>query len=97
METQKPVSLLDFLIRTFTKTGGTVLDPAAGRFSTGVACFRNRRRFIGIELDAKNFNLGMRRLGGLGVSDGGLLSGAREGPSESSVDTDRDSNGSDEG
>ena len=49
--TQKPVALLEYLIKTYTQEGETVLDFTAGSFSTGVACVNTGRSFIGIEMD----------------------------------------------
>jgi len=53
--TQKPVALLEYLIRTYSNEGDTVLDNAMGSGSTGVAAVRCRRRFIGIEIDPAFF------------------------------------------
>jgi DNA modification methylase len=69
MPTQKPVSLLEFLIKTYSEAGATVFDPTSGLFSTGVACRNTDRRFIGIEKDAKNFGIGVRRLQKLSATD----------------------------
>lgn len=60
--TQKPVALIEYLIRTYTNEGETVLDNAAGSFSTGVACLNTGRNFIGIEKDPEYFRLGVERL-----------------------------------
>lgn len=60
--TQKPVSLLEYLVKTYTVEGATVLDNFAGSGSTGVACLRTGRRFIGIELDETYFNIACERL-----------------------------------
>ena len=49
--TQKPVALLQYLIKTYTKENETVLDFTMGSGSTGVACMNANRKFIGIELD----------------------------------------------
>ena len=49
--TQKPVKLLEYLIKTYTREGDTVLDFTMGSGSTGVACLNTNRNFIGIELD----------------------------------------------
>ena len=62
IETQKPVNLLGYLIETYTISGATVLDPTAGGFSTGVACWNTGRRFVGIEKLAKHFDIGVDRL-----------------------------------
>lgn len=53
--TQKPVALLEYLIKTYTNPGATVLDNTMGSGSTGVACVRSGRDFIGIEKDAGYF------------------------------------------
>lgn len=60
--TQKPVALIEYLIRTYTNEGETVLDNCAGSFTTGVACINTCRRFIGIEKDAAYFEIGRRRI-----------------------------------
>ena len=60
--TQKPVALLEYLIRTYTNEGETVLDFTAGSGSTGVACVNTNRRFIGIELDDGYFNIAKKRI-----------------------------------
>ena len=55
--TQKPVDLLEYLIKTYTKEGETVLDFTMGSGSTGVACVNTNRNFIGIELDENYFKI----------------------------------------
>ena len=60
--TQKPVALLEYLIKTYTQENETVLDFTAGSFSTGVACVNTNRRFIGIEMEEKYFNIGVNRM-----------------------------------
>ena len=60
--TQKPVALLEYLIKTYTNEGNTVLDFTAGSFSTGVACLNTNRKFLGIEMDEKYFNIGVNRM-----------------------------------
>ena len=60
--TQKPVALLEYLIKTYTNEGETVLDNCMGSGSTGVACVNTDRRFIGIELDDKYFNIAKQRI-----------------------------------
>lgn len=60
--TQKPVKLLEDLIRTFSNEGDTVLDFTMGSGSTGVACVNTGRRFIGIELDENYFEIAQRRI-----------------------------------
>lgn len=61
--TQKPVDLLEYLVRTYTNEGDVVLDNTMGSGSTGVACVKSNRNFIGIELDKKYFNVAKRKLG----------------------------------
>lgn len=60
--TQKPVKLLKYLIKTFTKEGDVVLDFTMGSGSTGVACKETGRDFIGIELDSNYFDIACDRL-----------------------------------
>jgi len=60
--TQKPVALLEYLIRTYTDEGETVLDNTMGSGTTGVACVQTGRNFIGIELDAGYFEIAQRRI-----------------------------------
>ena len=60
--TQKPVSLLEDLIRTFSNEGDTVLDFTMGSGSTGVACVRCNRDFIGIERDDHYFEVAQKRI-----------------------------------
>ena len=60
--TQKPVDLLEYLIRTYTNEGETVLDFAMGSGSTGVACVNTNRNFIGIELDEGYFQIAKQRI-----------------------------------
>ena len=60
--TQKPVALLEYLIRTYTQPGETVLDFTMGSGSTGVACVNTGRDFIGIELDEGYYNIAEKRI-----------------------------------
>ena len=60
--TQKPVVLLEYLIKTYTNEGETVLDNCMGSGSTGVACINTNRNFIGYELDEKYFEIAEKRL-----------------------------------
>lgn len=60
--TQKPVPLLEYLIKTYTNEGDTVLDNCMGGGSTGVACVNTGRNFIGIELDGNYFEIAKRRI-----------------------------------
>ena len=63
--TQKPVALLEYLIKTYTNEGETVLDNCMGSGSTGVACKNTKRNFVGIELDEKYFNIAKKRINNL--------------------------------
>lgn len=58
----KPVPLLEYLVKTYTNEGDTVLDNCMGSGSTGVACQNTNRNFIGIELDENYFNVAKERL-----------------------------------
>lgn len=60
--TQKPVALLEYLIKTYTNEGEVVLDNCMGSGSTGVACVNTGRRFIGMELDQKYFDIALKRI-----------------------------------
>ena len=60
--TQKPVALLEYLIKTYTNENETVLDNCMGSGSTGVACINTNRNFIGFELDENYFNIAKERL-----------------------------------
>jgi site-specific DNA-methyltransferase (adenine-specific) len=65
--TQKPVALLEYLIKTYTLEDETVLDNTMGSGSTGVACARTGRKFIGIEWSPepphdRYFNVAVKRL-----------------------------------
>ena len=60
--TQKPVALLEYLVKTYTNEGDTVLDNCMGSGSTGVACVNTGRRFIGIELDNGYFDIATKRI-----------------------------------
>ena len=60
--TQKPVALLEYLIKTYTNDGETVLDNCMGSGSTGIACINANRKFIGIELDPTYFEIAKKRL-----------------------------------
>jgi len=55
--TQKPVDLLEWLINTYTNENNLVLDNCMGVGSTGIACIKTNRRFIGIELEEEYFNI----------------------------------------
>lgn len=67
--TQKPVSLLEYLIKTYANEGETVLDNCMGSGSTGVACINTNRNFIGIELDQHYFQIAKERIEKAGVEN----------------------------
>lgn len=60
--TQKPTALLEYLIKTYTVEGETVLDNCMGSGSTGVACLNTNRNFIGIEMDEVYFDITKKRI-----------------------------------
>lgn len=60
--TQKPVDLLEYLIKTYTNENEIVLDFTMGSGSTGVACMNTNRKFIGIELDEDYFDIAIERI-----------------------------------
>jgi len=60
--TQKPVALMEYLIKTYTNEGETVLDFTMGSGTTGVACANLGREFIGIEKDLDYFNIALTRI-----------------------------------
>ena len=60
--TQKPVALMEYLIRTYTERGQVVLDNTMGSGTTGVACINTGRRFIGIEREANYFDIACERV-----------------------------------
>ena len=60
--TQKPVALFEYLIKTYTNEGETVLDNCTGSGTTGVACKKTGRHFIGIEKDEKYFEIAVSRI-----------------------------------
>ena len=61
--TQKPVALFEYLIKTYTNEGETVLDFTMGSGTTGVACKNLNRNFVGIELDKEYFEIAKARIG----------------------------------
>ncbi|XP_060085216.1 type II methyltransferase M.HindIII-like [Ylistrum balloti] len=60
--TQKPVALLEHLIKIFTQEGQTVLDPFIGSGSTAVACYKSKRKVIGYELESKYTSIARERI-----------------------------------
>ena len=67
--TQKPVALLEYLIKTYTNDGETILDNCMGVGSTGIACINTNRNFIGYELDEKYFKIAEERIRGVNVHE----------------------------
>lgn len=61
-QTQKPVDLLEYLIKTYTNEGETVLDNCMGCGSTGIACVNTGRNFIGYELDKGYYEIAEKRI-----------------------------------
>lgn len=61
-ETEKPIKLMEYLIKTYTNENETVLDFTMGSGSTGVACINTKRNFIGIELDKTYFDIATKRI-----------------------------------
>ena len=61
-ETQKPVALLEALVKTYTNVGDLVLDSCMGSGTTGVACKKHKREFIGIELDKRYYEIAVNRI-----------------------------------
>ena len=60
--TQKPIALMEYLIKTYTNENETVLDFTMGSGSTGVACLNTNRNFIGIEMEDNYFNIAKKRI-----------------------------------
>lgn len=60
--TQKPVALMEYLVRTYTNEGDTVLDNTMGSGTTGVACKNTNRKFIGIEMDPTYYGIACGRI-----------------------------------
>ena len=60
--TQKPIALMEYLIKTYSNEGETVLDFTMGSGTTGVACVNTNRNFIGIEMDEKYFEIAKKRI-----------------------------------
>jgi len=61
-ETQKPIKLIEYLIKTYSNEGDLVLDNAMGSGTTGIGCVNTNRKFIGIELEKKYFDLSHQRI-----------------------------------
>ena len=60
--TQKPVALMEYLIKTYSNENDNILDPCMGSGTTGVSCMRTNRNFIGIERDEKYFGIAEKRI-----------------------------------
>ena len=60
--TQKPVSLFEYLIKTYTNEGETVLDNCMGSGTTAIACLNTKRNFIGFELNEEYYNMSLKRI-----------------------------------
>lgn len=60
--TQKPVSLFEYLVKTYSHEGDVVLDNVMGSGTTGIACLNLNRHFIGIEMDSEYFNMAKNRI-----------------------------------
>jgi len=60
--TQKPIELMEFLVKSYCPENGVVLDFTMGSGSTGVACVKNNRKFIGIEIDKSYFDIALNRI-----------------------------------
>jgi site-specific DNA-methyltransferase (adenine-specific) len=60
--TQKPLALMEYLVRTYSNEGETVLDNCMGSGTTGVACAKTGRKFVGIELDPTYFEIAKKRI-----------------------------------
>lgn len=60
--TQKPVALFEYLIKTYTQEGETVLDNCMGSFTTAIACINTNRNYIGFEMDEEYWKLGNERV-----------------------------------
>ncbi|MCX6749159.1 MAG: site-specific DNA-methyltransferase, partial [Candidatus Pacearchaeota archaeon] len=61
--TEKPVDLLEWIIRYYSNEGDTILDPTMGSGSTGVSCKNLNRKFIGIEMDKTIYSVAVDRIG----------------------------------
>ena len=60
--TQKPVPLFEYLIKTYTNDGDTVLDSCMGSGTTAIACLNTERNFIGFEFDKEYFEIAQNRI-----------------------------------
>lgn len=60
--TQKPIELIEYLIKTYTNVNDVILDPFAGSGTTLLGCLNTNRKYIGFEIDEKFFNVAENRL-----------------------------------
>jgi site-specific DNA-methyltransferase (adenine-specific) len=60
--TQKPIGLIEWLVKTYTNENELVLDNCAGSGTTAVACVKTNRNYIGFELEEKYFNIANKRI-----------------------------------
>jgi site-specific DNA-methyltransferase (adenine-specific)/modification methylase len=60
--TQKPVDLLRYLVRTYSNEGGVILDPFMGSATTAIACIKEKRHFIGFELNKEYYDKAVKRI-----------------------------------
>ena len=60
--TQKPVALMEYLIKTYTNENELILDNCFGSNTTGLACKNLNRKYIGVEMDKNYFEIGVKRL-----------------------------------
>ena len=70
--TQKPIALMEYLIKTYSNENETVLDNTMGSGTTGVACINTNRKFIGIELDKNYFDIAKKRISDTEFENAGL-------------------------
>lgn len=69
----KPIALMEWLVKLACPPGGTVLDPFAGSGTTGVACVRTGRKFVGVEKNAEYHAIATRRIGAERAASAELL------------------------
>lgn len=60
--TQKPVALIEYLIKTYSNEGETILDNCMGSGTTAIACINTKRNYIGFEIDKEYYDISMERL-----------------------------------
>lgn len=60
--TQKPIGMLEWIVRNYTKEGDIILDPFSGSGSVAIACRKNRRNYIACELDEEYYNASKERM-----------------------------------